>query len=36
MDTPGTSDHLGIAVTGVLNEVRSLRVVRGGSIIFSQ
>jgi hypothetical protein len=36
VDQPGARDYLGIAVTGVLNEVRSLRVVRGGSIIFSQ
>ena len=36
VDKPGTSDYLGIAVTSALNEVRSLRVVRGGSIIFSK
>lgn len=35
-DEPGTSDFLGIAVTGALKEVRSLRVVRGGSVIFSK
>ena len=36
VDNPGTRDYLGIAVTSALSEVRSLRVVRGGSISFSQ
>lgn len=36
VDRPGTKDYLGIAVRGAQREVRSLRVVRGGSISFSQ